>query len=489
MERVPVGGAPAATATDDQQCAAGKPGALATGGANYRGQFECGWRLCRSMAQHGKKWGLTMFNKKKPDVLVVGAGPVGLLAALSLAKNGVQVTIVDQEWRTGAHSYALALHPRSLRLLEELGLLGEVLAKAYHVRMIGLYDAATRRAEMRIAGHEQSAMPLAVMPQDVLERTLEEALRRAGVKVLWNHAVSRLAVEEDGVVATIEKLAKESVGYGVAHTEWMIAKSYDMKVPLVIGADGHRSIARRSLGIEFPEVAPALHYAVFECQLNAELGQEMRIVMGDRTTDVLWPLPDRCCRWSFQLLDASAPANTRTKSRLPVEIGGARFPALDEASLRAFLAERAPWFEARIESFRWRLVVRFERRLASAFGSGRVWIAGDAGHLTGPAGMQSMNVGLREARELADMMTSVLGDRGPLDQLQEYGRRREAEWRCLLGLEGNLMPDELADPWVCQCSDRLLPCIPASCTELAGLVQQLRLKAPSLMMGSPHRSE
>ena len=425
-----------------------------------------------------------MFDKKKSEVLVVGAGPVGLLAALVLAKNGIQVTIVDKEWRTGAHSYALALHPRSLRLLEELGLLNEVLEKAYHVRMIGLYDAATRRAEMRIPGQEESAMPLAVMPQDVLEGTLEAALSRAGVKVLWNHAVSRLKVDEDGVEATIDKMVKESVGYGVARTEWMIAKSYDVKVPFVIGADGHRSLVRRCLGIEFPEVAPALHYAVFECQLDADLGHEMRIVMGDRTTDVLWPLPHNCCRWSFQLLDFAAPANTRTKNRLPVEIGGARYPALDESGLRALLAERAPWFEGKIENFRWRLVVRFERRLASAFGQDRVWIAGDAGHLTGPAGMQSMNVGLREARDVADMIASVLGERGSIDQLQEYSRQRVAEWRCLLGLEGDLTPDELADPWVCQCSHRLLPCIPASCTDLAALVQQLRLKAPPIMRGS-----
>ncbi len=110
-----------------------------------------------------------------------------------------------------------------------------------------------------------------------------------------------------------------------------------------------------------------------------------------------------------------------------------------------------------------------------------MWLAGDAGHLTGPAGMQSMNVGLREGYELADLIVSVLGNGGAIDQMDEYSRQRTAEWRCLLGLEGNLTPDDRADPWVCQRSDRLLSCIPASCSELSALTQQLRLKPPAIL--------
>ena len=89
-----------------------------------------------------------MFGRKKPEVLVVGAGPVGLFTALSLARRGVPVQIVDKEWRTAAHAYALALHAGSLRLLKDLGLLDAVLEQAYPVRSIGLYDGAERRAEL-----------------------------------------------------------------------------------------------------------------------------------------------------------------------------------------------------------------------------------------------------------------------------------------------------------------------------------------------------
>ena len=68
-----------------------------------------------------------MFGKQRSDVLVVGAGPTGLLTALHLAESGVKVRVIDKHWRTGAHSYALAVHPRSLELLEPLGMVPSLL--------------------------------------------------------------------------------------------------------------------------------------------------------------------------------------------------------------------------------------------------------------------------------------------------------------------------------------------------------------------------
>ena len=201
-------------------------------------------------------------------------------------------------------------------------------------------------------------------------------------------------------------------------------------------------------------------------------------MLGEHTTDVLWPLPDKHCRWSFQLLDAAAPEATRTKNRLPAEIGSARFPLLDEEFLRNMIAERATWFRGRIDQINWRIMVRFERRLAKSFGQNRVWLAGDAGHLTGPAGMHSMNVGLREALDLATILAGVLRHGNSTDTLQDYNRQRIAEWRSLLGLGDGLMPLDQADSWVRRCSDRLLPCIPASGADLDALLRQIRLSLP-----------
>jgi len=416
-----------------------------------------------------------MFRKGNPEVLVVGAGPVGLYTTLVLAKRGINVQVVDKDWRTGAHSYSLALHARSLRLLDEVGLLQDVLERAYRVHRVGFYDGADRRAELRLSSADDESF-VAVLRQDALEHLLEEALRSAGVDVLWNHEVSRLSPKADNAAVTIDKLVKESGGYAVSHTEWVVAKSAQIDVPLVIGADGHRSSVRRMMGIDFAEVSPPLHFAVFEFKTNADLDHEMRVVLGERTTDAVWPLPDGYCRWSFQLEDYAAPKATRVKDRIALQLGTSQYPVLDEENLRTLLAERAPWFDGEIQEINWRLVVRFERRLASSFGSGRVWLAGDAGHTTGPVGMQSMNVGLREAHDLTAIITGVLRDGESVDRLQAYNQQRQTEWRQLLGVEGGFKAAEQADPWIRERSNRVPMCIPASGDKLGELAQQLGLE-------------
>lgn len=417
-----------------------------------------------------------MAGATNPEVLVVGAGPVGLYAALALAKRGVSVRIVDRDWRTGAHSYALALHARCLEFLERFGLRDEVLAWSYPIRTVGLCDDTERRAELQLSG-EDDASSLRVTRQDVLEHLLEVALAEQGVVVDWNHEVSRLDSGDDGVVATIDRLVKEPVGYAVARTEWMIAESIDLEVPFVIGADGHRSFVRHAMEIDYDAAGPPQHFAVFECTTDADLTHEMRVVFGDKTTDVLWPMPDRRCRFSFQVTDLAAPASSRTKDRLAVQIGGHRYQELSEDGLHRMIAERMPWFKGKIEEIHWRVLVRFEERLADCFGSGRTWLAGDAAHTTGPVGMQSMNVGFAEADQLADLLAGVLRESASLEQLKTYNSRWLAEWRGLLAVHEELKPGEKTDPWIFQHRHQLLPCLPAWGADLAELAQQLALEA------------
>src|SRR3954454_24848962 len=86
--------------------------------------------------------------QERPEVLVAGAGPVGLMAALTLAEQGIQVQIVDQEKRPAARSYALALHPQSLRLLDEVGLADELLERAHRIERLAFYEGMERRGEV-----------------------------------------------------------------------------------------------------------------------------------------------------------------------------------------------------------------------------------------------------------------------------------------------------------------------------------------------------
>ena len=89
-------------------------------------------------------------QEERTEVLVVGAGPVGLLTAIVLAEAGIEVKIIDREDRTTARSYACALHPRTLRLLSPMGLAAPVLERGRRTQTVAFYDGAARRAEIKL---------------------------------------------------------------------------------------------------------------------------------------------------------------------------------------------------------------------------------------------------------------------------------------------------------------------------------------------------
>lgn len=414
-----------------------------------------------------------MLWRKSPEVIVVGAGPVGLVTALSLAKRGVRVEIIDEAWAEGSQAYALALHPRSLTLLDELDVLEPVLEMAYRVDQIGLYGEGERRAALSLSTLDCKHPFVAVLRQDRLEALLMKKLASHHVKVQWSHRLRTLEPHADHVEIEIDRLGKESLGYAIAHTEWVIESSKKHKVPFVIGCDGHHSLVRRRMEADFPEVAPAQHFAVFECKTDFDFGGELRLMLNASNANVVWPMPGKHCRFSFELPDYGGPPDGRFKSRIMVEMGADRYPVLEEDRMQALLAERAPWFDGQIEDVYWRLVVRFERRIASSFGSGRVWLAGDAGHMASPVGIQSMNVGLREGCTLADTIADVLKGDADASALSAYGAARQTEWQALQGLDGRDLSRGHIDPWLTQHAAEIRGGLPVSGPELDTLMRKL----------------
>jgi 2-polyprenyl-6-methoxyphenol hydroxylase-like FAD-dependent oxidoreductase len=421
-----------------------------------------------------------MFGKHKTEVLVVGAGPVGLFAALELAERGIEVEIIDGQWRTAAHSYALALHPASLELLDRLGLADDLLGRGHVVDTVAFYDGKERRGELRL-GELPGKFPFVlVLPQQALEDTLEKRLAEEKVKVRWNHRLSKLDGGGGQATARIDKLMKEASGYAYSATGWVVDKQVETRADFVVGADGLKSAVRRELDVEFPELGPRQFFGVFE--LNAAMGgaNEVRVVLDEGTTNVLWPMRGDHFRWSFQLADDwEFVPRSRTKSRLTVQVGDEAYPYLDEDKLHELVAARAPWFDAEIGEVTWSVAVRFEKRLASSFGSGRVWLAGDAAHVAGPVGVQSMNVGFREAHDLVEAIHAVLRGGAPESTLDAYAGERRHEWRTLLGLDGAVQAGDGAGDWMRARGERILPCVPASGEHLRRLLAQVDLTLES----------
>src|SRR6185369_11505449 len=233
------------------------------------------------------------------EVLVVGAGPVGLFAALRLAENGVRVRILDEERRPAARSYALALHPGTLALCHELGLADVLIALGHRLEGLAFYDGVERRARVSFARLPGPFPFVLVLPQQVLEGVLTGRLRERGVEVEWDHRLARLSLAgpSGATAAGIERLARNPDGQAV------IAEKTWCHPGWVIGADGPRSVVRQALGVEYAELGPAETWALFEISADLPAENEARVVLDEAGEGVFWPIARGRFRWSFRIDD------------------------------------------------------------------------------------------------------------------------------------------------------------------------------------------
>jgi len=417
-----------------------------------------------------------MFWEDKTEVLVVGAGPVGMVTALLLGKGGVSVRIIDQEWHTAAHSYACALHPRSLALLQQLGVGAEVLRLGRRLDTFAFYEGERRRAELKLSALGGEFPFMVVVPQDAFEGVLERRLyQQARVKVHWNHRLADLDPESGTVVATIERLGETAHGYGVPDWDWTVERTLQTRAEFVIGADGHNSRVRQVLGLAFEQAGPVEAFEVHEFECEEDLENEVRVVLDSATTNVMWPLADRRCRWGFQVPSAASGRDFPSKERQAIVFAQDAVNAESRQRVEKLLQTRAPWFRAGVKEFDWSAQVQFERRVVKAYGRDRCWLAGDAAHQTSPVGMQSMNVGLREAQDLAEGLIRILRQDAAPDVLTAYQDRSREEWFRLLGLKRILTAGAPADAWVKERCARMLPCLPGCGEDLGRLANQLGL--------------
>jgi 2-polyprenyl-6-methoxyphenol hydroxylase-like FAD-dependent oxidoreductase len=400
-----------------------------------------------------------MTRHADPEVLVVGAGPVGLVAALFLQKHGVRAEIVDQHQRTTQHSYALAIHPQTLRILDEAGLSSRLIAAGQKLTGVAFYEGRERRAAIDYSSLSSDHPYLLVVRQSLLERAAEEALGHQKLKVRWGHRLQSLKANGPTVDAEIATLDQVATGYPVARTESVVVGTEALQPAFVIGADGYDSAVRRMSGIPMDDHGAAQIFSIYEIEAAGDLPAEARVILEADTTSVYWPLEKGRCRWGFQIRDAADhDASTERLAQL--------------------IAARAPWFTARATQIYWSTLALFESRLTRQFGDGGVWLAGDAAHQAPPVAVHSMNSGLLEARELASGMARILRGEERSSALDEFSRRMHDRWKRLLNPAGvGALADAggTGDRWVRQNAARILSCMPASGEDVEPLLRQIGL--------------
>jgi 2-polyprenyl-6-methoxyphenol hydroxylase-like FAD-dependent oxidoreductase len=401
-----------------------------------------------------------MSHHANPEVLVVGAGPVGLVAALFLQRAGVRVRIVDTHQRTTQHSYALAIHPRTLSILDEAGLAGPLVDAGRKLTAVSYYQGPEKRAEIDYSRLSSKYPFLLVLRQSLLERAVEDALGREHCKVLWGHRLQSLTLGGAGVRAEVAELDQVATGYPVARTEWLVARTEAIEPAYVIGADGYDSAVRRMAGFEIDEQGSPKIISVYEIEAEGELPGDVRVVLDPDLISVYWPLEKGRCRWGFQIADATAHDASPTR-------------------LAQLIAARAPWFTARPTQIYWSTLASFAARLSRGFGRGRVWLAGDAAHQAAPVAVRSMNSGIFEARELAARIAQAVRSAAAAPLVEQFAGEMHDAWKWLIHPAGAVRALPGTHPWIAENAERIVSCVPASGDELEPLLRQIGLTGAS----------
>jgi len=296
-------------------------------------------------------------------VLVVGAGPTGLLLGSELRRRGIECHIIDAHPTSLPWDRATVVHPRSLEVFDSLGLVEALLAAGVKQRVARIHSGGGVLGEIDLSICGSRYGFNIGISEEVTESILTEYLHRQGGEVVRSSRLIELHDLEDGLLATIE---------GDGATE-------QVSVRWLVGCDGHQSAARKLSGIELSGHDIAEPWAVFDATLVGwSDSYEANYVYLDETPVILTALPER--RWRVYLRPRSPDSDLVTEAWSTI---GRYLPATG--------------FDEIANPTRFQC----QTKVANQFRSGRILLAGDAAHVCTPAQGHGMNSGLQDAFNLA----------------------------------------------------------------------------------------
>ncbi|MYX30212.1 FAD-dependent oxidoreductase [Streptomyces sp. SID8381] len=351
------------------------------------------------------------------DVLVVGAGPVGLTAAWQLARSGVSVRLVDAAAGPATTSRALGTHARSLEIYDQLGILGDIAPHGTRVNAFIRHQAdLTSRVDYDFGGLTTRFPYMFNIDQVITERVLRGHAASAGIEVEWKTRLESFQQDDDAVTAVLRS------GDGSAGGEETVRARY------LWGCDGGHSTVRKTL--QLPLAGEAAHtWLIADAVVHTNLERDgLHWLFPAGGALMLFPFPDP---GKWRLLDTTGEGDAEHPGHIARQFS----TKLSQALGRDTVVDTPSW----VSKF------TIQQRAVPAMHVGRCFVSGDAAHVHSPASGQGLNTGIQDAYNLAWKLAMVLRGHADAALLDTYDTERVPIGQALLASTGEVMNTAMVD--------------------------------------------